>query len=315
MKQRGGIGPISSAVEIAGYANPGYAESLAEFGVPRLMPESGTPFLERWIQGTRYRDAMGCYPLLACQDWSRLQRDLETLGDELVSFAAVTDPFGNYDEDYLHRCFPDVVVPFKEHFVTDLAEPVDIILSKHHRYYARRALEKIRVEDCLEPLRFLDEWTRLYDALAKRHGLTGVKAFSRESFARQLQVPGLVMLRAAAGDETVGMHLWYAAGGVAYSHLAASSERGYELMASYALHHHAIEHFAGKIRWLDLGAGAGVGNEAGGLDKFKKGWSTGTRTAYFCGRVFDREAYAQLSREGGVPDAGYFPAYRSGELG
>lgn len=297
-----------------GYANPLYARSLAEFGAPRVLPESGTPFLERSIPGIDHVDAMGCYPLLACRDWSMLHLDLEALGDDLVSFSAVTDPFGDYGEDYLRRCFGDVVVPFKEHFVTDLEEPVNTSVSKHHRYYARKALEKVRVERCGEPPLFLDEWAGLYAALIERHGLTGIKAFSRESFARQLAVPGLVMLRAVAGDETVGMHLWYLSGEVAYSHLAASSGLGYELMASYALHRFAIEHFAGRLRWLNLGAGAGVGSNVGGLDKFKKGWSTGTRTAYFCGRILDPVKYAELSRTG-APGTGYFPAYRAGELG
>ena len=293
----------------AGYSHPGYAASLSGFGRPRLLPRSGGWILERDIPGTLHRDAMGPYPLFACRDWPSLQEDLDRIED-LVSLTVVTDPFGGYDEPLLHRCF-DVVRPFKKHFVADLTLPADAIVSKHHRYYARKALEKVRVEECAEPVRFLDGWTRLYTGLTERHGLTGIKAFSREAFARQLRVPGIAMLRAVFGEQTVGMHLWYVSGGVAYSHLAASSERGYELMASYALYRFAVERFAGRVRWLDLGAGIGAGKEAGGLDRFKRGWSTGARTAYLCGRVFDREAYEALSLESYT---GYFPAYRAGEL-
>ena len=257
---------------------------------------------------------MGPYPLFACRDWSRLPEDLEAIGDDLVSLALVADPFGGYDEDLLDKCF-DVVRPFKQHFVTDLGVPRDSIVSKHHRYYARKALAEVRVEEYEEPSRVLDEWTALYADLAGRHGLKGIRAFSRESFAEQLEVPGMVVFRAVAGDETVGMHLWYVSGEVAYSHLAASSERGYGLMAAYALHWFAVEYFAGRLASLDLGAGAGLGEESGGLSRFKKGWSTGTRTVYFCGRTFDREKYAELSHRSGVPETGYFPAYRSGEFG
>jgi len=54
-------------------------------------------------------------------------------------------------------------------------------------------------------------------------------------------------------------------------------------------------------------------NAEGGLTAFKRGWTSDTRQAYFCGRVFDRPAYQKLSA--GRPDAGgYFPAYRSGEF-
>lgn len=294
---------------VAGYAHPGYAASLSGFGTPRTLPESGGQILERAIPGTPYRDAMSPYPLFVCENWSRLQADLyDTEG--LVSLTAVTDPFGEYDERLLHQCF-DVVRPFKEHFVADLTLPANTIVSKHHRYYARKAQEKVRVEECEDPVRFLDEWKKLYEGLVKRHELSGIKAFSRDAFARQLRVPGLLMFRAVAGAETVGMHLWYVSGGVAYSHLAASSDRGYELMSAYALYRFAMEHFAGKVRWLDLGAGAGAGGKTGGLDRFKKGWSTGTRTAYLCGKVFDRQVYEELSKKN---DTGYFPAYRTGEL-
>lgn len=302
-------------MKASGYAHPGYAESLAEFGIPRALPESGGTFLERRIPGTLYRDAMGCYPLFACRDWSRLLLDLEEFGAGLVSFSAVSDPFGDYDLAYLRRCFQDVVIPFKEHFVTDLSLPKDTILSKHHRYYALRALEKVCVEECPEPSRFTEEWVNLYANLVERHDLKGIKAFSKEAFARQLEVPGLVMLRARAGEETVGMHLWYLQGEVAYSHLAASTPLGYELLAAYALYAYAIDQFADRVRWLDLGAGAGVGESADGLSKFKKGWSTGSRTAYFCGRVFDPAKYSELSRQSGNPDTGYFPVYRQGEFG
>ncbi len=295
----------------AGYSHPGYAASLSRFGTPRHLTHSGGHVLERHIPETPHRDAMGPYPLFACRDWPGLREDLDGLED-LVSLTVVTDPFGEYDENLLRRCF-DTVHPFKEHFVADLDLPANTIISKHHRYYARKALEKVRVEECAEPGRFLDEWTGLYAGLAKRHGLTGIKAFSREAFARQLRIPGVVMLRAVSGEETVGMHLWYVSGQVAYSHLAASGERGYELMASYALYRFAVERFAGRVRWMDLGAGAGAGRESGGLDRFKKGWSTGTRTAYLCGRIFDRETYAKLS-EAWAADTAYFPSYRAGEL-
>src|SRR5947207_1456153 len=79
----------------------------------------------------------------------------------------------------------------------------------------------------------------------------------------------------------------------------------------------AIEHFAASgHRWLDLGAGAGIGGPASdGLARFKQGWSTGTRTVFFCGRIFDSAKYREIVEARRVPETSYFPAYRRGEFG
>jgi hypothetical protein len=50
-----------------------------------------------------------------------------------------------------------------------------------------------------------------------------------------------------------------------------------------------------------------------GLAEFKKGWATGTRTAYFCGKVLDAKRYASLAKKYPNPPRDYFPAYRYGE--
>ena len=304
-----------SAGAPAGYAHPGYAGSLSEFGTPFPLAGSGGFLLERGIPGTMERDAMGCYPLFSCLDWSRLGEDLAALEGRLLSVAAVVDPFGPGDEAALRACFRDRVVPFKEHFVADLASHDLAALSRHHRYYARRALARCEIEAAADPSRHLDEWTALYATLCARHDLGGIKAFSRAAFERQLAVPGMVMLRARAGGETIGAHLWYVQGDVAYSHLAAASDRGYEAMVFYALYFRACEHFRGRVRYVDFGAGAGVASGADdGLTRFKRGWANATRMAYFCGRILDRERYAKILAARGLDRERYFPAYRAGEF-
>jgi len=303
-------------VTTTGYMAPAYAESLSEFGSPRLLPRSGGWILERSIEGWPDRDATGCYPLFACRDWNSLHADLEELSG-LVSLALVCDPFGEYDEEYLRKCFGDVVVPFKEHFVTDLNRDPAEFVAAHHRRNARRSEREVNVEQCARPSDFLDDWYALYRVLIERHGIEGLVAFSKESFARQLQVPGMVALRAVRDGATVGMLLWYVQGDVGYYHLGAYSERGYELRASFALFDYALRHFASQgLRWLNLGgaAGAAAGEDLSGLGRFKQGWSTGTRTAYFCGRIFDAEKYDEIVRSKGARAATYFPAYRVGEF-
>jgi hypothetical protein len=272
--------------------------------------------LEREIPGTDSRDAMGCYPIFSCRDWSRLNDDLDALREGPVSLVLVADPFGNYSEEILRRAFNELVVPFKEHFVADLRHSTSSFVSKHHQHYARKALAMVNVEVCEDPPGKIEEWLRLYDLLVTRHQLKGVKAFSRASFAKQLSVPGIIMLRAAYRGESIGVHLWYLQGDVAFSHLIASNAAGYKLMASYALAWTAIEYFTGKVQWIDWGAGAGLNTKSNdGLTRYKRGWANDTRTAYLCGRVFDHAKYDDISREKGLAGSSYFPRYRAGEFG
>lgn len=300
----------------SGYLHPSYADALSEFGQPRPLVQSGGWILERPIPGTEARDAMGCYPLFSCRDWSLLKGDLEGLGQELVSLVLVADPFGHFSRELLDATFKDRVVSFKEHLVADLQQPVNEFVSKHHQYYARKALETVSVEYCDDPSLMLDVWSELYDLLIERHQLKGINAFSRTSFAKQLSVPGITMLRATHQGQTVGAHLWYGQGDVAFSHLAASSALGYELMAAYALSWRALEYFSGKVRWIDWGAGAGLNSSVrDGLTDFKRGWANTTRTAHLCGRIFDHVKYDEITRARGFAGSPYFPSYREGELG
>ncbi len=317
-------GPSRPVKAVAAYAHPGYAGSLSEFGRPVALPASGGWLLERAIPGSDLHDAMGPYPLFACHSWDALRADLRALEGGLVSAVLVTDPFGRYDRALLDRTF-DVARPFKGHFVVELDRASLAGLSKHHRYYTRRAMREIEVEVTGRPLDHLDEWHTLYQALVARRGIGGIRAFSRASFADQLVLPGTVLLRAVSRGVTVGMHVWYTSShgdGVAYSHLAATSDVGYGLGAAYALHWAAVQHFRGSYRWLDLGAGVGAGAGPGsgadpdGLTAFKAGWATDTRTAYICGRILSTRDYEALSSavpSAGASGSGYFPAYRAGE--
>src|SRR5215813_2398166 len=110
---------------LTGYLHPEYARSLAEFGTPRQLNASGSWILERSIPGTPDLDAMGCYPIFACANWSGLRADVENLPDSIVALAVVTDPFGVYDLALLSECFPHRVKPFKQHYVIDLSRELE----------------------------------------------------------------------------------------------------------------------------------------------------------------------------------------------
>ncbi len=295
--------------------HPLYAESLAEFGTPRELPRCGGWILERKVPDLPYYDAMGCYPIFCCNDWSKLQADLDKISGDLVSISIVADPFGSYDITYLKQCFGDVVIPFKEAFVVDLDLPINTIVSKNRRKKSRKALKNVSEEECREPANLIDEWLYLYDILIKRHHISGIRRFSRMAFTIQLSIPGIVMFRAVHKGITVGATLWYIQGNTAYGHLAAFSDLGYDLMSSYALDWRAIEYFSDKVRWLYFGPGPGITNDGSdGLSLYKRSWSTDTRTVYFCGRIFDSKRYAEIMKAKGIIETDYFPAYRKGEF-
>lgn len=317
-----GPAPVSAPESgpVSGYGHAAYAASLAEFGSPVPLPACGGWVLERPIAGSGAsslgRDAAGCYPLFACRNWAALPDDLAAVGDRWVSLALVADPFGAH-ETVLRRAFPDRLLPFKEHFVVNLAAGLEDI-SSHHRREVRRAERRVRVAVWADPPSFLPQWVELYGGLVERHGIGGLRAFSHRAFAGALAVPGIVVLVASAGEQVVGAHLWYVQGGVAYSHLAAGSAVGYALGAAYALHAFALDYFRSRVQWIDLGGAAGLRRRGGGgsdgLARFKAGWATGTRMTWFCGRIFDQPRYAALAHVRGAANSSYFPAYREGEF-
>jgi len=299
---------------LTGHAHPDYARAFGEFGTPRELPRCGGWVLEREISGTEYRDAMGCYPLFACQNWSHLKEDLDALGKDLVSVAMVPDPLSAYDLSDLEAAF-DFVKPFKEHVVIDLTGPWQSAVTRHHRLEVRRAFKVIEVKRCANSQDYLDDWVRLYGHLVDRHGITGLRAFSRRSLSLQLDVPGASFLVAIHQDVVVGALLLYRYGDVAYVHLTAVDDVGYRLGASYALWWTAMEYCADKTHWFNLSGVPGVDEKGGeGLRWFKQGWSRETRTSYFCGRIFDSEAYDLLTRTKGASPEPYFPSYRAGEF-
>jgi hypothetical protein len=307
-------GSVKSSL-VTGYLHPDYAESLSEYGTPLQLPRSGGWLLKRSIDGVQ-ADAMGTYPLFTCSDWKPLRDDLNQLGKSVVSAVVVTDPLGEYDEPFLRDCFVDLVIPFKSHFGNDLRRPLEETMPKHHARNASSGLKQVTVERCEDTLSRLGDWVKLYSLLIERHQITGIRTFSRNSFAGQLKTPGMVCFRAIRDQQTVGMILWYVQNGIAYYHLGAYTDEGYHFRASFALFRKALEYFAeAGLNYANLGAGAGLGSDADdGLSRFKRGWSTCVRTAFICGRIFDRQEYDRLVRARGVGVTNYFPAYRNGEF-
>lgn len=301
--------------ELQGYLHPQYPASLRAWGEPLYLPETQAWLLMRPLPHSPLeRDYAGPYPFLRCVYPQQLARDLAVLPQSAPALVIVTDPLGPaLSEDFWQGLFPDCCHLFKTHWGIDFSQTLKI--SSHHRYYARKALRSLEIERLTEPILALKTWNQLYTHLAQRHHIQGLRRFSEQAFALQLQVPGMVAFAAKQAGKIVAIHLWYleSAQGLAYSHLAASDEVGYQHSAPYALYMAAIEWFQAQgVAQLDLGGEvssvAAQGNS--GLGFFKRGWANIERPVWLCGKILNAERYAQLA---GPDPRGYFPAYRHGE--
>lgn len=299
---------------LSGYCHPDYISSLSEYGEPFYLPHSQGALLIRKISGTQYRDAMGAYPLFCCSNWKGLLQDFKELPEDLVTISLVADPL-TADVSVLSEIFRDVFIPFKKHYVVDLNLPLEKSVSPRHRNYARRALRDLRIIPILHPETIVDEWDSLYQCLIRKHHITGIKAFSRYAFSRQLKIPGISVFAAYKAEQVIAMQLWYHIGQRAYYHLGASNQMGYQCRASYGLFWFALEYFREKgCLMADLGGNAGINIQSDGLEQFKRGWTPHTRTAYFGGRILNQSIYNELIAKTNSTRVLYFPAYRNGEF-
>jgi len=299
-----------------GYHHRNYALSLSDFGDPILLERSGAWLLLRSISSSTYRDAMGCYPLLTCDNWGGIYDDLRDLNERIVAVWLITDPFADVEFGKLRQFFRDICYPFKEHMVVDLSQPVDATVSRHHQRYAKKSRKQVEIEIIENPESCVDIWNRLYANLIEKKAIQGLTRFSRESFIQQLKVTGCVVFQALYKQRVIAMQIWYRYQDRAYYHLGASSDEGYLQHGAFGLFWEAIRFFQRQgLRWLDLGAGAGTKpNPNDGLTRFKKGWANAARPVYFCGAVMDRKQYNMLCRTRQKESENYFPGYRAGEF-
>lgn len=300
---------------MTGYLHTEYAASFSEYGRPRGLPRSGGWILERPIPDSGDRDAIGCYPLFACRDWSKLNLDLADLRPGLVSLTVVADPFGRYRPEHLKQAFPDLTIPFKQHYVLDLRRGTEPV-SAHHKRSVRKALKTFEIDVLSDPGEFVEEFLPLYRTVVEKHGVVGIRAFSGPALHRQFRTPGIVVLAARLDDRAVAAISYFLQPeqDVVFGHVLGYTGEAYRRGALYALYWTAITHFAPRVRWCDIGGVAGGEDlHRSPLAAFKRGWTRETRTAYLCGRIFDRDKYERL-RMTRAKVTGYFPAYRSGEL-
>jgi len=295
---------------LKGYLHRTYAESFKEFGTLVELKNAGAYIIKRKIGQGNWYDAMGCYPLFTCMSWEKLGDDLNALNRSLVSFAMVADPLGDYSPKQLQKIFPDVCFAFKKHYIVDLQAFREKNLPQNHKRNSRKALNALTIHRLKEPEHHFGDWVKMYKNLVQRHRIRGIADFTEQAFHTQFSVPGLIAYGAFDKGALVGMALFYEMGERVYYHLAAYRDQGYRKSASFGILLKAILDFRQQgYKWLNLGGGAGLQEQPNdGLIRFKRGWANTMKTAWFCGKILDREAYATLTHDSRKNN--FFPAYR-----
>lgn len=295
-----------------GYASLAYARSLAFAGAPLLVPEWATPVLLRAIpHAVGAVDAMGPYPVCCLHPAADIAAGLRTLRDAgAVSVVLVADPLSGPAPEQLARQFP-FCTPFKTHYVID-RQAGPALPSKHHADRIRRGERRAAARVVpLADRAWQQTWCRLYAELSAKRRITGLQAFSPDSFRGLAALPAatLVAFAAEGADGAIlGMQLWIRNCDRAYSHLTATSEAGLRAGATFVLYAAAIRHFE-DVRWLDFGGGAGHADDPDdSLAQFKRGFSNATVNARLCGAVLNPAVYERLTTD---PASAYFPAYRA----
>jgi hypothetical protein len=289
------------------YADPRFAASLSEFGTPVHLEHSGATVLLSRIADEDHVDAVGPYPLLSCPRPELLGSDLDQLRDHgAVSLTAVLDPLrppAPGDERFA------VLRPFKTHFLT-VPPAVGDRPSPHHRRQVRLARSRVTVQ--VEPGRSADvaAWMDLWGVLVAQHGLTSMRAGSRQAFAAQFALQGSIVMWASVGEERVAAQFVLATDKVAYVHLAAASALGRACRAMYALDAALLELAEDGGLTIHWGGGSGPTAAEDGLTAYKRGWANATREAQLLGAVLEPATYARLSERSMGTPSGWFPAYR-----
>lgn len=286
------------------YTSKQYVEALADGKSVVKLGAGERHAIIRPVGNSEYTDIVGSYPF-GIVDSQALDEFNESSKLRAVTYVGVTDALEN-DALALERF--DFLRPYKTHFVVDRGgrEP---LLSKHHCREVKKAKQTCFVRE-ISLNDYLDEWCSLYDNLVAKHDLGSSHRFSRAYFEAISNMSEFITFGAYVGKNLVSAHIWLKHNDVMYSHLAASSQLGYQHGASYCLYWYAIYH-SNECALLDLG-GVPDNSHNDGLARFKKGFANTTRTNWLCGRILDSDAYNELCLAKGVAtkSAQYFPAYR-----
>ena len=101
------------------------------------LPNVDSWLVRRKINGSDLTDLINPYPIFKCQDFSRINEDIQFLSKSVedVSLTLRTDPFDEAVIDKFRSVF-DYIKPFKKHYITNLITPWRELVSRRCKRYA-----------------------------------------------------------------------------------------------------------------------------------------------------------------------------------
>ncbi|MFO0891952.1 MAG: hypothetical protein U0790_22810 [Isosphaeraceae bacterium] len=263
------------------YSTAIYAESHRRRNVvPLAVPPWGTHVL---LQRTAGRGsplvATGLYPWTSLDPGCDLAGGLRFLKDQgIASVTILTDPVWCPPLDSLQSTFA-VCRPLKPAYIMDRS--IGSTIRKRHRNRINNANRLCRVHQ-VGFAEYIDEWWNIYSRLVDRKDIAETQRVPRESWETIAELPGLVSFAAFEGGTLLAISLWIRYRDAAGGHFTACTDRGYEILASYACYARALSYFH-DCRLINFGGRTGVvESETDGLAEFKRGFANVTRTSYLC---------------------------------
>ena len=271
-----------------GYRHAAYAQSLVEFGTPRSLTRCGGWILEREIANAGARDGMGCYPLFACRDWGALgagprrSRLLPGLASPSSRIPSVSE-----SPTRLRECVSGSRPPLQAAFHLRSDRPLKSAVSPQSPLQSRTGPTLRR---------------RSTSASRHMHGRRpGTICIMRSCGGMASGVVALFPLRhwpassrfpawsCSAPSMATRWSAWRSgmcrtrSPTITWRHRTTWATRFARRTACSGAHSSSSKRPA--LTAVDLGAAAGRQDVADGLSRFKRGWATGQRTAYLCGRI------------------------------
>ena len=296
----------------SGYLSRQYGRSFRHIGDVLSLPKSQAQLIKRPINCEHF-DVTGLFPYAMCDDWSKLDYDLDYLRDlGAVSVVFVVDPFAwNVAGRALRRWA--VCRPFKTQLLVDLSKNWRGRMSRSLRRSISRGLNVQSARGVPSDGSYAHDLWSLYQNTITRHQVSGTSRLSKLIIREHLEAPGAKLIVAHDSSGLSGAAIFFGHGQTANCHLLFLSSRAHQNATSYALYYTGLKTLeAAGCRVVNLGGVAGYHDDSeNGLFKYKQKWANARAKTLLCGEILDMKAYEQLQWASGAERTDYFPAYRS----
>lgn len=294
---------------MSGFGALGFAESLGT--VVRLDNTQGMA-LNRSIGVSGYHDLINPYPVFICSDFSNIRSDFAQLKQtKAVCLTLRTDVF---DENIVLKTEGtwDWFKPFKTHYITNFREPWRQTAARNAIRYEKRARDIYAFSRVENPASYATELSRLNKVILDRTQIGKTTALSVNTLQIQMSQNGVRLFKAENCDGVQGLALFMITDQKAYAYLLGATNEARSDHVIYGLYGYALDSLKSEVEVVDFGGNPGWSDDpADNVVQFKKLWTNQIATSFICGKIFDRNVYAQLCAKNRSSRSKFFPSYRA----